>query len=786
MKKGTDYILLFFAAIYLIVHFIPDLGGADVMGAQWLYTSIVDLVVFGYLILNMNKYKEAIQAIFNSRFTLIYLIYFIWALISISYAMNAIEAMVCLARLASTFLLFINISVFLYKKDLSSFYMSIAIVMSFILLYDALFVITGFSKNIESMALDQNIVSLMGNNGNKNVMAASLLIKVPFTLYLIVKSKIAGKILGFVSLFFGIFGLFILNTRSTFVGLLLILIIFSVTTIYFLYKSNKKQIVFQLLYFMIPVIMAFFSANFVLDNAVQMQEFQGGYGTVTKRIGDINVASEENSRIHLWWAALDYFKKHPLLGAGYGNWKLASIPYEKERTNDLFVPYHSHNDFFENGADLGVIGMVSYFLLFLVLGIVTIRIWQNNNAKQYHFIATISLMALACYFIDAFFNFPTERTIMQTMLAFSFALVMAPAYILNEQWVASPKFRLFTQPIAKYVFILLTLAILLPAVYINNQVYESLKVQKFVMGEIDADPKMALDDVKTAFPTFPNLSTSTLPIKALVARYYFRDKMYDESMRLLKESENVNPALHYNDFIRTAIFAAKQQYDSTAFYAYRAFYNWPRANSYYKNALFAAAKLKDTTEINKIYSVYKKYRDGGEAVNQYLLAMYEVKGGADKHMNFVLDTASVRFKADSAILSNARNLFTRGVMNNQSSGQSINNVNQFAIEAGKLFAKGDYAKAANLYIKASEAEPNNYTHFENVAICFYTNKSYQKSLSYFDKAISSSLNNTGKSEFFKAMSLVALGKNNEACSPLQAAKKKNYPEVDKYIAIYCK
>jgi hypothetical protein len=65
-------------------------------------------------------------------------------------------------------------------------------------------------------------------------------------------------------------------------------------------------------------------------------------------------------------------------------------------------------------------------------------------------------------------------------------------------------------------------------------------------------------------------------------------------------------------------------------------------------------------------------------------------------------------------------------MNNQSSGQSINNVNQFAIEAGKLFAKGDYAKAANLYIKASEAEPNNYTHFENVAICFYTNKSYQK------------------------------------------------------------
>ena len=52
MKKGTDYILLLFTALYLIVHFIPDLGGADVMGAQWLYTSLVDLSILGYFILN--------------------------------------------------------------------------------------------------------------------------------------------------------------------------------------------------------------------------------------------------------------------------------------------------------------------------------------------------------------------------------------------------------------------------------------------------------------------------------------------------------------------------------------------------------------------------------------------------------------------------------------------------------------------------------------------------------------------------------------------------------------
>ena len=91
------------------------------------------------------------------------------------------------------------------------------------------------------------------------------------------------------------------------------------------------------------------------------------------------------------------------------------------------------------------------------------------------------------------------------------------------------------------------------------------------MGEIDSDPKMALDEVKASFPAIPNLSTSTLPIKGLIARYEFRDKHYDEALRLLKESDNDNPYLHYNDFIRTAIYADKQKFDSVAIFAKKAF-----------------------------------------------------------------------------------------------------------------------------------------------------------------------------------------------------------------------
>lgn len=108
------------------------------------------------------------------------------------------------------------------------------------------------------------------------------------------------------------------------------------------------------------------------------------------------------------------------------------------------------------------------------------------------------------------------------------------------------------------------------------------------------------------------------------------------------------------------------------------------------------------------------------------MAMYEVKGGADKYMLNILDSAFVHFPKDTTALYNARNLLSRGILGSQNNGQAVVTGNQFAYDGAKLFSKGKYTQAANLYIKASGVEPNNYTHYENVAICYYTNKNFEK------------------------------------------------------------
>jgi O-antigen ligase len=526
MKTSLSTLIAILASmLYLAVYFIPDMGGSDVMGAQWLYASSWSLVLVGYIAIRYKEYAEAISQVYTYKFTLVFSLLLFWAIGSYFYAINPTETLVTLARLITTYFVFINLSILYYQQDRAVLFTGIAYGITAYLFFDSIYVLKTFSANLRTMDLDAAILGLNKYHGNKNVTAASLLIMIPFAMYVIMSAKWLGRIAGIITLFLGVFSLFLMNTRSTYVGFALITVLFFVGLIW----QNKSQIKPALLFFLLPAVLAIFAANTRLQLAVAGQENAGGYGTVTKRIGDINVASEQNSRIHLWGTAIDYSLKNPILGAGYGNWKLASIPYERDRANELFVPYHAHNDFIEMFADLGLLGGLSFVGMFSLLLYYTFQFLRTKRGDP--LMVIIAFLAVSCYGVDALLNFPAERTAMQSMLSLAAALVLIPLDKSARSFTAMP-----------VVYLLLGVALLAPSIYVANETFESLKIQKFVMGEVNSDPKMATIDVEK-LPDMPNLSSSTLPMKAMMARYYIRDKRFDDALRVLKESENDNPFL---------------------------------------------------------------------------------------------------------------------------------------------------------------------------------------------------------------------------------------------------
>lgn len=296
------------------------------------------------------------------------------------------------------------------------------------------------------------------------------------------------------------------------------------------------------------------------------------------------------------------------------------------------------------------------------------------------------------------------------------------------------------------------------------------------MGEVNSDPKMATIEVEK-LPDIPNLSSSTLPMKAMLSRYYIRDKRWADALRALDESEKDNPYLHYNDFLRTSIYAAQNKIDSAHFYAKRAFDAWPRASSYYKNMIFTSAKLKDTNEIKRALQVSLDVNnDNAITWNQYLLGMFEVKQGTDKTLLAQLNQTLKRFPADTAILNPTRAMLMGGSQSLQS----------LTVKGNALFVQGKYAQAAQMYIEMSKLDPGNFTHLENVGICYYAGRRFAESLNFFALSEQHPGNNTGKSAYFAGMSQLSIGKKAEACSSFSRAAAKSYPDAAAAIAQNCK
>jgi tetratricopeptide (TPR) repeat protein len=103
-----------------------------------------------------------------------------------------------------------------------------------------------------------------------------------------------------------------------------------------------------------------------------------------------------------------------------------------------------------------------------------------------------------------------------------------------------------------------------------------------------------------------------------------------------------------------------------------------------------------------------------------------------------------------------------------------------------LFQNKSYKLAASKFLKAALYNPKNYAYFENAGLCFYANREFQRAINNFNKALALGTSTSGKSEYFKGVCLLNLGKKEAGCAMVQLAKSKNYADADNFLKTYCK
>lgn len=399
------FFILFFFLLYLILWF-PNFGSIDKMAPQWLYLSAISLFLgfYHYINKSLSFYKDPI--------TYIYSFFLILCFISFFYSNNIVISIFDFSRIFIIFSLLQFLLSFNYKfnfKDLS-------LVISFFLLSEVIFSNIIF---ISSFVSGQYMNYISPNNfagfgANKNITAASICIKLPFLFYSAYTNK-KVRFLSFFTLFLAFFAIVMISSRASFISLFFICAFFLLS----LYHI-KSSILFKIkafFFYTTPIFLAFYFNN-LLQKSSQLN--------VLNRIASIELSAvSSNGRFELWSNAIDYIKNHPFLGCGLGNWKIESLPYWKDLLNDYTVPYHAHNDFLELATEIGVVGGFIYLSLF---GYLFFKLFKHR--KNNFLVASVLFCALLVYFIDAFFNFPLERPIMQ--VSFLIIVYSSIKFLSNE------------------------------------------------------------------------------------------------------------------------------------------------------------------------------------------------------------------------------------------------------------------------------------------------------------------------------------------------------------------
>ncbi len=626
------------ALLYLASELVPQGGATDVMGPQWLYISILDIFCAIYLISSRRPgFDMAFSRISKSLLTILYTSFFVLSGISILVAINKIESLVCFARFAASLFMFLNLAILLY--DHKGIMNLLSAVLAVILGLQSMMVIIHFGQGYGEMDLNQLILSLRGTAGNKNILASSLVIKLPFLFYGLYHTADWKKWLYLASFFLCCFAIALLNARASYVSFISIIILYLLFSLW-----QKKGNWFSLTSVVLPLLIGFGLSAVALRNAAAMQEKDTYFGNLSERLSSIAMdARGSGHRLPLWHNALNYISQHPLMGTGYGNWKLASIPYETTVTRDFEVNYHVHNDFLEAATETGVPGALLFLSIFICAGVYLFKTIKNKSNPQAAIIASFCLMCLWAYVIDASFNFPGERPVMQLFFALWLAItVNSYLQVQNQTKNEAPAL----EKGLKY-YSLLSILLLIPATWLSYSTYISMKAQFDINPDVQSEaPQKTYEEVDQSLPNIPNLNSFCMPVAIIKANYLFREKQYDQALALVKKGQEANPYLPYDDLLLSKIYIQKNRRDSALFFAKQGFQTRPKSAALYQQLNAASFGAKDTASLNQAFSTFNQYRTESWAWNEYLNYLYDLPHDTTR-MQILVDSALRLFPGDS-------------------------------------------------------------------------------------------------------------------------------------------
>ena len=759
--------------LYLLVGLVPYFGAADKSHTQILYLQITNVISFLFIVYSAYKSDKKMNYLrgFNSLSFQFFFVFLIWASTSTFFAINKIESLRILNEIVTYIISFICLYI-LMKNISKKFFINL------LLLLTAIEVFAILLPFLRDIAIGGNYIarsaSYSGVTGNINIAAFALLVKMPFVIYFILndKTRLLKKIISYLILCFSVFSIFfVLSTRGAMLG---IIIIFILIILYgarnlFLNIEKAKSFLFKIL----KVTFIPFLFTFALSTALNFTLKRDS--SFIERIGSVGSENDGSSqeRIRYWKQSFQTIKENPLFGIGIGNWKIVGIDKEEDNLRNYIVPYHVHNDFLELIAETGIIGGLSFFMVFIIPFLYLMRhLIKKLKIKEnvFEFILFLSLLA---YFMDVTLNFPLARPIQQ-ILIISITVFCLHHIDVNFNFLKTKNINKL------FIYQLSILILLIPlSTYSAIRVYKSSKEQYYLTGQFNANIfSIPLSEIEDYEAYYPNMTGTTIPIKSMQGIYNLKNQRYEEAIKLLKEGNKINPYLQIgNTFIGYSFYELNQP-DSAMYYSKIAFEKQPKNMIHYTHYVIGLTMKNDTSQITKTYDRAKNYLPDDELVDKiYFLAMEGLLGKDEKK--------KIIAKASKSLFQSKDDRLKEVLYFLQYGEEQVLKADKLHKEGLELYNQKKYIEAAQKFEEASALNPLEIPYYENAANAYLQLSNHEKTLEFANYVIDNSEIQNGKAHYIKA--IVYLEKKNRirACELLKESLKYGFNGAENLTLAYC-
>lgn len=757
-KGIPDFIVLLFIVSLLLIDFFPYFKSMEIIHPQFLYLSVLNLLIGVYFYFNSEFIAESIIPILKKSYILkIYAIFLFLCGLSFITAKNTSLVLTKLTEIIIVFCLFINLSILL-KNKLHLLYKIIFIVglSAFVQSWQQL---SSFIIIPRNASIIQLLSDMKGNTGNINILAASLTIKIPFLLLGITHFNNYKKWILLLTLFTVTAVIFLTGARTALVNLFLIFLVY----ILYLFRENSfyRPTFIKVLFIIIPVLIASLYSNTIFEKSKDTPR----YVSVENRISQISTDdTSSQARLTFWNNILKISKKSPVFGIGLGNYQIESIPYERLTANDSNASLHAHNDFLEILAETGILNGCVYLSLFIVVFFINIKRVLKATDFEVKTIACLTLLLLIVYEVDSFFNFPMYRPTMQIFLALLLALT-----VVNNSKTSDEVPDVISKKDLKLYPVLIVIALL--TTYSAFLINKASRLEFLIVADdINTNKKGFLtgDEIIKRMPKYPNVLGTSESFYEYAGIYYIREKQYDKALKSFSHASKINPYFGRIDFYKYLISKEKRNLDSAYVYIKKAFYLRPRNLDIYQTSAHLAAFKKDTTEILKEHAIVWQYRKDPQA---WTIAATELQnaGFSRKKLVQFIDIGVKEMPNDSTLLKQ-KNTFL---------------ITNYIIEGQNFIDKSNPAKALETYQKALKIDPTNIYVMQNIGFYYYGLNQYPKAITYFKNALKHPGLNNGKTEFFISLCYMKTNDKENVCKYLLLARDKNYPGAQVVYDKYC-